>query len=268
MMELAISVIDAFTDTVFKGNPAAVVILDAWLPDEHMQNIAAENNLSETAFLVNVAHNRFHIRWFSPLTEIDFCGHATLASAHELFSQNNELHHVEFTADAVGDFSVDRTKSGMLAMDFPNTSPTLIASSEVPSALLKGLSIPPAEVLINKQAYMVVYDSPCDVRNVKRDNAILATLAPHDVVVTSRSDDSQYDFISRYFWPANGSDEDPATGSIHTALAPFWAKRLGKTALIGYQASARGGIIHCEVNHQRVIISGNTVAYLKGTISI
>ncbi|MDB2330630.1 PhzF family phenazine biosynthesis protein [Alteromonas sp.] len=267
-MELAISVIDAFTDTIFKGNPAAVIILDSWLADTQMQNIAAENNLSETAFLVNVDTNQFHIRWFSPLTEIDFCGHATLASAYELFSRNSALHHINFIADAVGDFSVTQTASGMLAMDFPNTCPTLLKPSDVPHALLKGLSIPPAEVLVNNQAYMVVYNSPLDVKNVQRDNAILATLAPHDVVVTSHSDNSQYDFISRYFWPANGGDEDPVTGSIHTGLAPFWAKRLGKTALIGYQASARGGIVHCEMNHQRVIISGHAVAYLKGTITI
>jgi PhzF family phenazine biosynthesis protein len=268
MMELAISVIDAFTDTIFKGNPAAVIILDTWLSDTQMQSIAAENNLSETAFLVNVGTNQFHIRWFSPLTEIDFCGHATLASAYELFSQDSTLDHINFIADAVGDFLVTKTTSGMLAMDFPNTCPTLIDTKEVPHALLKGLSIPPAEVLLNKQAYMVVYDSPFDVENVKRDNAILATLAPHDVVVTSHSDNSQYDFISRYFWPANGGDEDPATGSIHTGLAPYWAKRLGKTTLTGYQASARGGVIYCEVSHQRVIISGRAVGYLKGTITI
>lgn len=268
MMELAISVIDAFTDTVFKGNPAAVIILDTWLTDAQMQNIAAENNLSETAFLVNVGTNQFHIRWFSPLTEIDFCGHATLASAYELFNQHSMLHHIKFIADAVGDFSVTKTASGMLAMDFPNTCPTVLDTSEVPRALLKGLSIPPANVLVNNQAYIVVYDSPSDVKNVQCDNAILATLAPHDVAVTSLSDNSQYDFISRYFWPANGGDEDPVTGSIHTGLAPYWAKRLGKTTLTGYQASARGGIIHCEINHQRVIISGHAVGYLKGTITV
>ncbi|RUO59007.1 PhzF family phenazine biosynthesis protein [Pseudidiomarina insulisalsae] len=265
-MELEINVVDAFTDAVFSGNPAAVMITDSWLSDELMQSIAAENNLSETAFLVPQEISGYHIRWFSPITEIPFCGHATLASAFVLFDKNPQLNRLDLFAEAVGDFSVSKTDSGQIQMNFPNTKPEKVDTT--PDNLLSGLSITPDEVYRNDQAYFVVYKSESDVRSVLCDNASLKQLAPYDVVVTCSSESADYDFVSRYFWPANGGDEDPVTGSIHTGLAPFWAERLGKNDLMAYQASRRGGVLHCSVKGDRVLISGHAAHYLKGRITV
>ncbi|GAA4417007.1 phenazine biosynthesis protein PhzF [Advenella faeciporci] len=265
-MKLEINVIDAFTDTLFKGNPAAVIITDSWLSEDLMQSIAAENNLSETAFLVSDKGTTYHIRWFSPMTEIAFCGHATLASAFVLFTKNAQLKSIHFSAKAVGDFTVVKTDSGKIQMDFPNTKPEKIDA--IPNSLLSGLSIQPLEVYRNAQAYFVLYGSESDVLSVTRNNEILRQLKPLDVVVTCKSESKDHDFISRYFWPANGGDEDPVTGSIHTGLAPFWAERLNKNELVAYQASKRGGVLQCVVSQDRVLISGNAVQYLKGSIVV
>lgn len=265
-MELEITVVDAFTDSVFGGNPAAVIITDEWLPDDLMQSIATENNLSETAFLVLADVSTYQIRWFSPLTEIDFCGHATLASAFVLFNAKPELPSIKFLAKAVGELLVVRTDTGKIQMDFPNTKPEKVES--IPHKLVAGLSIPPLEVYCNSQAYFVIYEAESDVLSVQRDNEVLKQLKPLDVVVTCRAESKEFDFISRYFWPANGGDEDPVTGSIHTGLAPLWAERLGKSDLVAYQASKRGGVLHCLVSGERVIVSGNAVQYLRGTITV
>lgn len=271
-MQLEINVIDAFTDKVFKGNSAAVIITDTWLDDVLMQSIAMENNLSETAFLVlndNNLDNSYHIRWFSPLTEIAFCGHATLAAAFVLFNKNPSLTTFEFLADAVGTMTVIQTDSGLIQMDFPNTKPTKV--EDIPDSLLAGLSITPIEVYQNSQAYFVIYDSESEVLSVERDNDTLKQLAPLDVVVTCQPQSEQFknfDFISRYFWPANGGDEDPVTGSSHTGLAPLWAERLGKNELLAYQASCRGGVLNCKVADDRVLISGAAVQYLTGLITV
>ncbi|MBP2280807.1 PhzF family phenazine biosynthesis protein [Psychrobacter sp. PL19] len=280
-MRLEINVIDAFTDTLFKGNSAAVIITDSWLSDDLMQSIAMENNLSETAFLVVDESDTlddkdqsdtvvtYHIRWFSPLTEIDFCGHATLASAFVLFKKNPSLTVINFLVTAVGTLSVVQTDSGKIQMNFPNTKPNKVDS--IPESLLAGLSIAPVEVYCNGQAYFVIYHSESDVLSVVRDNDTLKQLKPLDVVVTCKTESDQYNkynFISRYFWPVNGGDEDPVTGSSHTGLAPLWAERLGKNELIGYQASSRGGVVDCVVADDRVFIAGNAVHYLTGFITI
>lgn len=265
-MELEITVVDAFTDSVFGGNPAAVIILDKWLSDDLMQSIAAENNLSETAFLVLAEALTYQIRWFSPLTEIAFCGHATLASAFVLFNKNPELASIKFSAKEVGELLVEKAESGKVQMDFPNTKPDKLET--IPVNLVAGLSIPPVDVYCNSQAYFVVYETESEVLSVQRNNEVLKKLKPLDVVVTCRSESKDYDFISRYFWPANGGDEDPVTGSIHTGLAPLWAERLGKSDLVAYQASKRGGVLNCLVAGDRVIISGNAVQYLRGTITV
>ncbi len=280
-MQLEINVIDAFTDKVFKGNSAAVIITESWLDKDLMQSIAMENNLSETAFLVADKSNglnhkdqsnkvaTYHIRWFSPLTEIDFCGHATLASAFVLFDKNTDLKTITFIAKAVGTLTVFQTDSGKITMDFPNTKPEKV--NTIPEPLLAGLSITPIEVYKNSQAYFVIYNAEADVLTVQRDNEILKRLAPLDIVVTCKAISeafNSYDFISRYFWPANGGGEDPVTGSIHTGLAPFWAARLNKTELVAYQASSRGGVLHCKVAGDRVLISGNAVQYMTGFMTI
>ncbi len=265
-MELEINIIDAFTDRVFGGNQAAVIITSSWLPDALMQSIASENNLSETAFLVKEAGDTYAIRWFSPITEIAFCGHATLAAAYVLFNQHTDVTVVQFKAEAVGLLPVTKNADETLTMNFPNTCPKKV--SEVPRQIQEGLSIQPVELHRNQQAYFVVYDSEEDVLSVQRNNECLKALKPYDVVVTCRAEASEYDFMSRYFWPANGGDEDPVTGSIHTGLAPFWASRLGKDELVAFQASKRGGVLKCCVDGDRVTITGSAVQYLKGRISV
>jgi len=262
-MELEVSYIDAFTDSIFGGNPAAVILIEDWLSDDLMQSIAAENNLSETAFSVKKG-DTFHIRWFSPLTEIDFCGHATLATAYVLFNKYADFDALEFYAKAIGEFNVCRADSDFIKMSFPNRKPVPV--DIIPDALMRGLSITPDEVLLSQQAYFAVYSSEEDVLTVKQDKEHLKELKPYDVVVTSASKD--YDFISRYFWPANGGDEDPVTGSIHAGLAPFWAERLGKSRLQAFQASKRGGHLFCTIDGDRVGVSGKAVKYMSGTISV
>jgi PhzF family phenazine biosynthesis protein len=264
-MKLRINIIDAFTDTRFKGNSAAVIMTAEWLSDELMQSIATENNLSETAYLVKNQDDSYTIRWFSPITEIDFCGHATLASAFVIFSGSAATKCIKIFAKSVGMMDIIKTEDGYIQMDFPNRKPSLIESA--PESLLNGLSITPNKVLINNQAYFAVYEDEDDVLNVTQNKEYLVTLAPRDVVVTAASTE-EYDFISRYFWPANGGDEDPVTGSIHTGLAPFWAEHLNKQELIAYQVSSRGGVLVCKVTEDRVVISGKAVQYLEGYIQV
>lgn len=170
------------------------------------------------------------------------------------------------SAKAVGTFVVEKAESGKIQMNFPNTKPEKV--DIIPSDLTAGLSIAPIEVYCNPQAYFVIYGSEAEVRTVQRNNESLQRLKPLDVVVTCRSETKDYDFISRYFWPANGGDEDPVTGSIHTGLAPLWAERMGKNDLVAFQASKRGGIINCLVSGNRVVISGYAVQYLSGTITV
>jgi PhzF family phenazine biosynthesis protein len=267
-MKLGIHVIDAFTSETFKGNSAAVIITDNWLLPSLMQDIASENNLSETAFVVKNSNNEYDIRWFSPLTEIDFCGHATLASAYVLFEQNVMEQQLTFRAKAVGSLSVIKCANGYMQMSFPNRIPTSI--HEIPDELLRGLSIAPIKVLRNEQAYFAIYESEQDIAILEIDVEQIKRLAPFDVVATAPSDAANYeiDFVSRYFWPANGGVEDPVTGSIHAGLTPFWASELNKAALNAYQASARGGYLKCEINDDRVLISGQAKRYLSGIIEV
>jgi PhzF family phenazine biosynthesis protein len=263
-MELEINIVDAFTDVAFKGNSAAVIITDDWLSEDLMQAIATENNLSETAFVKQLTRQKYEIRWFSPITEIDFCGHATLASSFVIFEKDTNIQHISFYANAVGHLSISKTDNGYIEMIFPSRTPKVIP--DIPSALLTGLSIKPKAVLLNEQAYFAVYEDESEVNAVVTDNSLLKQLAPYDVVVTAPS--TKYDFVSRYFWPANGGDEDPVTGSIHAGLAPYWAEKLDKPKLIAYQASKRGGEIICHVRDQKVAILGKAVKYLTGTINL
>lgn len=263
-MKLRMFQVDAFTAERFRGNPAAVIPLQAWLSDELMQAIAAENNLSETAFFVREADGAFHIRWFSPLTEIDFCGHATLASAFVLLEAGLAQAPLVFRASAVGDLTVQRRADGLLEMSFPNRAPEPVA--EPPAALLHGLGCEPEAVLRSQQAWFAVYRDEQQVRALSPDLDALRGLAPLDVVVTAPG--REQDFVSRYFWPANGGDEDPVTGSIHAGLAPYWAGQLGRNELVALQASARTGILHCRVEADRVMVAGQAVLFLDGTIEL
>lgn len=263
-MKLPIYQVDAFTDELFKGNSAAVVPLEQWLSDAQMQSIAVENNLSETAFLVREPDGAFRIRWFSPLTEIDFCGHATLAGAFVLLGQGMTKAPLTFRAAAVGDVSVAQLDDGRLEMNFPNREPERVDSP--PAALVEGLGVPPYAVLRNGQAWFAVYEDEDQVRQLTPDLAPLKSLAPLDVVITAPG--REQDFVSRYFWPANGGDEDPVTGSIHAGLAPYWAGRLGKSSLVALQASRRSGLLYCRIEGERVFVAGRAVQYLQGTIEI
>ena len=263
-MKMDIFIVDAFTEQQFKGNSAAVVPVEDWLSDELMQNIATENNLSETAYIKAVGANQYEIRWFSPLTEIDFCGHATLASAFVLFTEFGIENQIEFITRQVGSLNVILNAEKEIEMTFPNQKPEVV--SVIPKQLLNGLSKAPIEVLKNRQAYFVVFDNEKDVLEVSYISEKLKQLAPLDVVVTAKSEN--YDFVSRYFWPANGGDEDPVTGSIHSGLAPYWAQKLGKSDLVAHQASQRGGILKCRVLDSAIVISGKGVLYLKGKVHV
>ncbi len=264
LCQLPIYIIDAFTKELFKGNQAAVVPLQDWLPESTMQNIASENNLSETAFFVKNLEGVYEIRWFSPLKEIDFCGHATLASAYVIFNHLGEKGTIHFWAKAVGIIEVNARENGLLEMLFPNREPEKL--SVIPEALQRGLSIVPLEFYKNQQAYFAVYASEDDVKNVVPELEKLKTLSPFDVVVSAPS--GEFDFVSRYFWPANGGVEDPVTGSIHAGLAPFWAKRLKKQSLVALQASKRSGVLYCRVSEEGVFVSGSCTQYLEGVIQL
>ncbi|MDP5138741.1 PhzF family phenazine biosynthesis protein [Rheinheimera baltica] len=265
MLELNIYIVDAFTKQQFKGNSAAVVPLKNWLAPDVMQSIAAENNLSETAFIRALSANQYDIRWFSPLTEIDFCGHATLAASYVIFNHLGAQGEIEFLTAKVGALLVNQHSDGRIEMSFPNQCPQVV--EQVPAALLAGLSETPVQVLRNRQAYFAVMATEQDVKSLTYSSEQLKQLAPYDVVVTAKASaiTKEYDFISRYFWPANGGDEDPVTGSIHAGLAPYWARQLDKSELVAYQASQRGGFLFCHLAGDRVLVSGFAVLYLKGT---
>ena len=252
--------VDAFTDQLFKGNYAAVVPVPHAISPELMQQIATENNLSETAFVLELAKDHYQIRWFSPVTEIDFCGHATLAAAFVLFDQSDRS-ELRFTTLEVGDLVVSKQANDWIQMDFPKRPASSVTA---PEALLAGLSIAPTLVLRSAQAYFAIYDNEQQVKQLTTESEQLKKLAPYDVVATAPG--TSYDFVSRYFWPANGGDEDPVTGSIHAGLVPYWAEQLGKNQLMAYQASSRGGILRCELTQDRVLVSGQAKLYLQGEI--
>ena len=263
-MELQVHQIDAFTDTIFRGNSAAVIILEQWLKDDVMQSIAMENNLSETAFILAnkiPTDNNFFIRWFTPTNEVDFCGHATLAGAYVVLEKHTQLNKIVFNTNKVGPLSVEKNKQGQFSMSFPNRAPSPIVS---PTALLEGLSIPPNEVWRNQQAYFAIYSNENAITQLEVNQEKIAELEKYDLVVTAPGE--ELDFVSRYFAPNNGIAEDPVTGSIHTGLAPFWAQKLGKNKLSAQQSHFRKGKMHCEVYDDKVILIGSAVKFLEGTI--
>ena len=265
-MRIPLYQVDAFTDRPFAGNPAAVCPLDAWLPDDAMQSIAAENNLSETAFFVPEGDG-YGLRWFTPATEVDLCGHATLASAHVIFRfLMRERREVLFQTRQAGVLKVTRD-GDLLALDFPSRPAEPCA---LPAALAAALGSAPASVLAARD-YLCVYDSADDIAALTPDFAALARLDRFAVIVTapaSGSDPDGVDFVSRFFAPARGVDEDPVTGSAHCTLIPYWAARLGKTRLEARQVSRRGGRLTCGLDGDRVSIAGRAVLYLEGAIEI
>ncbi|WP_375446874.1 PhzF family phenazine biosynthesis protein [uncultured Fibrella sp.] len=260
--------LDAFTDQLFAGNPAAVVALtdtNEWLPDARMQSIAAENNLAETAFYIRT-DTGYHIRWFTPTVEVDLCGHATLATGYVVFFLEEKPDASQITFDSrSGPLSVCREEGDWLVLDFP--ADVLHKAAVNPPALAAGLNGPkPLEIHKGKTDFMVVYASQADVESLTPDFRELATVPARGIIVTAPGTD--VDFVSRFFGPQSGIDEDPVTGSAHTTLIPYWAEKLDKTTLIARQLSARGGFLRCKFKEDqgRVEIAGKVQLYLKGEL--
>lgn len=261
-MKLSIYQADAFTSELFGGNPAAICPLESWLPDELMQKIALENNLSETAFYVK-KNDQFEIRWFTPAAEVDLCGHATLATAFILFNyEGYDKNEIIFSTLKSGNLKV--TKNGdLLTLDFPKDHLEKIDLSE---EFLNAFNIQPAEAFKGKSKYMLVYKNEDEIKNINPDLKTISTLAHGGVIVTAPGND--VDFVSRFFAPYLGVNEDPVTGSAHTALIPYWAQITGKNQLSAIQLSARKGYLTCRNKQDRVEISGECRLYLKGEIFI
>lgn len=257
-MEIDVYQVDAFTSSVFGGNPAMVCPLREWLPDDTLQAIAMENNLSETAFFVPDGDG-FRLRWFTPAVEVDLCGHATLASAWVLFELLEPGREEVTFATASGDLTVTRQGS-RLALDFPARAPEPV---EPCPGLIEALGEEPVEVLAARD-YLVVYDHEDKVRMLEPDMRALKDIDRFAVIVTAPG--RRHDFVSRFFAPAKGVDEDPVTGSAHCTLIPYWAQKLGRNPLRARQVSLRGGELHCEHRGDRVTIAGEAALFLKGRI--
>lgn len=259
-MKIPIYQVDAFTREAFAGNPAAVCPLEEWLDDATLAAIAAENNLSETAFFVRRG-GRYDLRWFTPETEVDLCGHATLASARVILDYlepgRSEVH---FDTKS-GELAV-RREGEMLALDFPSRPPS---RCEPHDNLIPALGAHPEAVLASRD-YLVVYRNEGDVKKLRPDMALLATVDKFAVIVTAPGRDA--DFVSRFFAPGAGIDEDPVTGSAHCTLVPYWSRRLAKKSLFARQVSVRGGELWCEDMDERVKIAGHAVMFMKGEISL
>jgi PhzF family phenazine biosynthesis protein len=263
-MRIPLFHVDAFTEQPFRGNPAAVCFLDSWLDEGRLHKVAAENNLSATAFLLESTEG-YELRWFTPRCEIRLCGHATLASAHVLLTlRKNQLASVAFKTKFSGILTVKQDGEDLI-MDFPAMP---AAACEAPAKLREALQLEsrPLELLAANETYIAVIDSAESVMNLRPNLAILEELHPWVVAVTARGTDA--DFVSRYFAPSYGIPEDPVTGSAHCALAPYWANRLGKSTLHARQLSERGGELWCEVRGDRVFLKGKAVVTLEGSLSM
>ena len=263
-MPIRIVQVDAFTDRPFAGNPAAVCVLRDTPSDEWMRNVAREMNLAETAFLVPQADG-YNLRWFTPAVEVDLCGHATVASAHVLWQDRHlpEGQQARFhtrsgllTADQHGDW---------IELDFPAK---IAAAAEAPPELLPALGVTKAKFVgKNVFDYLVEIESEAELRSLAPDHSRLRRLPVRGVIVTARSSTPEFDFVSRFFAPGSGIDEDPVTGSAHTALGPYWAGILGKTEFTAFQASARGGVIKVRVDGPRVKLGGQAVTVMTGELT-
>lgn len=268
MPTLPLFQVDAFTDTVLKGNPAAVMPLPEWLPEETLQALAAENNLSETAFVVPEGEGTYAIRWFTPMCEVPLCGHATLASAFVLFE------HLGFAGDVLrlstrerGTLEVRRGEGGRLVMNFPAGQ---VKRTVIPEGIERVIGARPLEaVRMGAEDLIVVLDSAERVRTLVPRLQAFPQFRLRGLLVTAEADaDDAADIVCRYFAPGYGIAEDPVTGSVHTFLVPFWAPRLGKAEIVSRQVSARGGVLHCRDLGERTEIAGDAVLYLRGEVTL
>jgi predicted PhzF superfamily epimerase YddE/YHI9 len=265
-MTLPIALVDAFADAPFRGNPAAVCLLPAAREAPWMAAVAAEMNLSETAFLVPSAGGSYDLRWFTPTVEVALCGHATLASAHVLWERGllAPSTAARFHTKS-GLLTATRAPDGLIELDFP-ARPSMPAA--VPEGLVEVLGEPVLHVGRSADDNLVELASEAAVRRVKPDFKRLAALPVRGVIVTARAAEGPFDFVSRFFAPAAGVDEDPVTGSAHCCLAPFWGERLGKTEMLAYQASARGGVVRVAVRGDRVGLGGRAITVLDGELRV
>lgn len=262
-MNLPLYQVDAFASRLFTGNPAAVVLCGSELYSETMQSIAAENNLAETAFVVTGKECN-QIRWFTPTVEVDLCGHATLASAHVLFSHVQHIGDIITFSSKSGDLYV-RKDGEVLYLDFPADS---ISAVDPPEPLVMGLGSKPVELYKGRDDYLAVYDSEENIDSLCPDMSLLSKVPSRGVIVSGPGNENDVDFVSRFFAPQCGIPEDPVTGSAHTTLIPYWSKRLGKKHLRARQISRRGGELICIDNGKRVEIGGRAATYLIGEIML
>jgi PhzF family phenazine biosynthesis protein len=257
-----IFIADAFTEKPFKGNPAGVCVLRVAQDEQWMQNVAMEMNLSETAFL-HPEGDGYRLRWFTPRVEVDLCGHGTLASSHVLW----ETGHLRRTEDARfytrSGLLTARSVGGWIELNFPAEAPV---ESAAPAELIRALNIQPVYAGQNRFDYLIEIESEQVLREMEPDFGLLASVTTRGVMVTCRSVSKEYDFVSRFFAPAVGIDEDPVTGSAHCCLGPYWSGKLGKSGLVAYQASKRGGIVKVRPQGDRVCISGKAVTVLRGEL--
>lgn len=257
--------VDAFTDRLFAGNPAAVLVLDDWLPDDLMLAITQENNLAETAFVKARSDGTWDLRWFAPAHEVDFCGHATLATAHVLLTESKVEAPLVFHT-RVGELRVTQDPHGY-RLDIPRLPPEPL--ERLPAEIAGVFDNPPVRIFRNFENIFADLGSADAVRGFVPDLASIVRLGPVGLVVTGReADNGRADFVSRYFAPGAGIAEDPVTGSIHATLVPYWAERLGRKRLMAFQASARGGWLDCALTEDRVFLVGNAVTFMKATISL
>lgn len=261
-MKIKMYQVDAFTDRLFGGNPATICILDSWLDDRLMQSIGAENNLAETAFIIKNGAG-YDIRWFTPAVEVDLCGHATLAAAHVVFNHvGHGSDEIVFNSHRSGLLKVAK-RGDLLTLDFPTD---IFKKIDTPKFLADGLGAAPIETYKGKTDYMAVFSYQHEVEALKPDFKTLALLGERGLIVTAKGD--EVDFVSRFFAPQSGIDEDPVTGSAHTTLIPYWSKVLGKDDLSAIQVSARKGYLTCKDLGERVAISGNAVTYMVAEIDV
>ncbi|OUW78005.1 MAG: hypothetical protein CBD74_11360 [Saprospirales bacterium TMED214] len=257
-------VVDAFTERPFGGNPAAVVLLPEWLDDTWLQNIAMEMNLSETAFLVR-KQSRFELRWFTPAVEVDLCGHATLASAFALLHAGLQEAQSKMEFSTRSGILTATSHGGRIQLDFPlkPESPT-----NPPVDLLEGLAVTPAYVGKSEDDYLVEVKTEHELRSLTPQFDRLAKLDCRGIIVTSTSTEPEFDFLSRFFGPAVGVNEDPVTGSAHCCLAHYWQKRTGRNRFTAFQASPRGGVVHLTVKQNRVLLAGNAIIVAEGELMV
>ena len=261
-MNLRIWQVDAFTDRPFAGNPAALCILPEPRDERWMQDLAREMNLSETAFLQR-RDDGYGLRWFTPTTEVDLCGHATLASAHVLWEERLLPIDQQARFHTRSGLLTARRDGSWIELDFPATPP---APAETPPEVLKALGVAPVKAVRNRFDLLVEVESEAIVRALEPDFRTLRTVAVRGVIVTARASTAPFDFVSRFFGPAAGVDEDPVTGSAFCLLTPYWSERLGKDEFLAYQASARGGTVRSRLRGDRVLIGGQAVTVLKGEL--